>query len=122
MNHMYYRGQFGSINTTRTLPWGTGPVLTIGTPCVDSSIDIRSRTGRKDLMSFDPISGLILNPHEMDDSPTRIAPVLHQYDRCREWINHWFEEHGSLFSSGDGVRLEDEPAVSWVSGSTRNVN
>ncbi len=122
MNHMYYRGQFGSINTTRTLPWGTGPVLTIGTPCVDSSIDIRSRTGRKDLMSFDPISGLILNPHEMDGSPTRIAPVLHQYDRCREWINHWLEEHGSLFSSGDGVRLEDEPAVSWVSGSTTNVN
>jgi hypothetical protein len=123
MNHMYYRGRFGSVNTTRTLPWGTGPVLTVGTPCVDSSIeDAHARTGRKDMMVFDPGTGLILNPHEEDGSAARIAPVLHQYDRCRKWIQHWFEEHGPLFSAGGGVRLEDEPAMSWVVQSAMNVS
>ncbi|KAL3817115.1 hypothetical protein ACHAXA_009946 [Cyclostephanos tholiformis] len=115
MNHMYYRGKFGSVSTTRTLPWGTGPVLTVGTPCVDQRIeDVRARIGRKDMIVFDPHTGLILNPHEEDGSPARIAPILHQYDRCGKWMRDWFEEHRSLFNAGGGVRLEDEPAVAWV--------
>jgi len=49
MNHLYYRGRFNIVRTTRTLPWGTSPVLTVGTPCVDPSIgNVRDRTGRID--------------------------------------------------------------------------
>ena len=116
MNHLYYRGRFGSARTTRTLPWGTGPVLTVGTPCVDSAIRgaPRERTGRMDMMVFDNGTGLILNPHEAEGSACRVAPVVHQYDRCHGWIRRWFQEHESL--SGDGT------AVAWVRGAaTTNV-
>ncbi len=118
MNHLYYRGRFGGVGTTRTLPWGTGPVLTVGTPCVDPSIrDPRERTGRSDMMAFDPDTGLILNPHEGDGSACRVAPAVHQYDRCHGWIRRWFEEHGWLFGPED-----DGTAVAWVRGAaTANV-
>ncbi len=105
MNHLYYRGRFGSVCTTRTLPWGTGPVLTVGTPCVDPLIgDMRERTGRMDMMVFDPDTGLTLNPHEGDGSEARIAPILRQYGRCCGWIRPWFEEHKTLFGGGEGRR------------------
>ena len=100
MNHLYYNGRFGYIHTTKTLPWGTGPVLTIGTPCVNSALvssTKKKKTSQKDMIQFHPVSGLILNPHEKEDSDTRIAPTLHQYDRCHDWIVPWFQEHKSLF-------------------------
>jgi len=98
MNHLYYNGRFGYMHTTKTLPWGTGPVLTIGTPCVNSALlGTKTKTSQKDMIQFHPLSGLILNPHEKEDSDTRIAPTLHQYDRCHDWIVPWFQEHESLF-------------------------
>jgi hypothetical protein len=120
MNHLYYRGRFGNVRSTRTLPWGSGPVLTVGTPCVDSSMrEKRERTGRRDMMEFDENTGLILNPHEADGSACRVAPVVHQYDRCHGWIRRWFEEHPLLFGGGggeEGGKTEDVTAVAWVSG------
>jgi hypothetical protein len=99
MNHLYYNGRFGYIHTTKTLPWGTGPVLTIGTPCVNSALSSmkKKKTSQKNMIQFHPASGLILNPHEKGDSDTRIAPTLHQYDRCHDFIVPWFQEHKSLF-------------------------
>jgi len=97
MNYLYYNGQFGYIHTTKTLPWGTGPVLTIGTPCVNSALLSKKKTSQKDMILFHPTSGLILNPHEKEDSVAYIAPTLHQYDRCHDWIVPWFQEHKSLF-------------------------
>jgi len=110
MNHLYYSGRFGRMDRTRTVPWGTGPVLTVGKPCVDSS-DKMKKTGKKDLMTFDG-HGLVLNRYEPEGSPTRVAPALHQWDRCAAWINPWFEEHRGLYTRAD--KAEDEPPVPWV--------
>ena len=50
----------------------------------------------QDMMVFSE-NGLILNPHEKDDSAARVAPTLHQWDRCRRWINKWFASHSELW-------------------------
>jgi hypothetical protein len=86
MNYLYYRGQFGYIHQTKTLPWGTGPVLTMGKPCVNGALGQKNATSQKDMMVIDNVNSLVLNPHEMEDSPTRVAPALHQWDRCRGWF------------------------------------
>mmetsp|Transcript_20348 Transcript_20348/g.43599 ORF Transcript_20348/g.43599 Transcript_20348/m.43599 type:complete len:492 (+) Transcript_20348:63-1538(+) len=111
MNHLYYGGRFGFVGETRTLPWGTGPVLTVGKPCVNSAISKKGGS-QKDMMVFDTNTGVVLNPHEVEGSVARVAPTLHQWDRCRRWINPWFEEHRNLYRTNE--RLEDEPAVPWV--------
>jgi len=112
MNYLYYKGKFGFIHETKTLSWGTGPVLTVGKPCVNSAIEPKQKANsQKDMMVFDE-NGLILNPHEKDDSIVRVAPALHQYDRCQKWINPWLVEHKELFMRTD--RPEDEPAMAWV--------
>jgi len=111
MNYLYYKGKFGFVRNTKTLPWGTGPVLTVGKPCVNSAMG-KNRTSQKDMMVFHEDSGLILNPHERDGSIARVAPTLHQWDRCSNWINPWFREHKQLYMRKD--RPEDEPAVTWV--------
>jgi hypothetical protein len=110
MNYLYYKGKFGFIHKTKTLPWGTGPVLTVGKPCVNSAIE-KDGTSQRDMMVFDE-NGLILNPHEKEGSATRVAPTLHQWDRCRKWMRPWLDEHKQLFMSTD--RPEDEPPVRWV--------
>merc|ERR1712032_1666799 len=80
MNYLYYKGRFGFVHRTRTLPWGTGPVLTVGKPCVNSVLE-HNANSQKDMMTFDS-KGLVLNPY--DES---VAPTLHQWDRCRGWIS-----------------------------------
>lgn len=87
MNYLYYKGKFGSIRKTKTLPWGTGPVLTVGKPCVNSAIGEKKGLSQKDMMVLDEENSLVLNPHEKDGSATRVAPALHQWDRCRGWIH-----------------------------------
>lgn len=114
MNHLYYGGRFGFAEETKTLPWGTGPVLTVGKPCVNSAL-ASNKDSQKDMMVFDEGSGLLLNPHEMDESPARVAPTLHQWDRCRGWIKPWFREHEELYLRSE--RPENEAAMSWVEGS-----
>lgn len=111
MNYLYYRGQFGYIDKTKTWPWGTGPVLTVGKPCVDSSISSHhGGAGQIDMMQFDPNSNLILNPHEVErsGSKTRVAPTLHQWDRCTKWIKPWFRKHKELYM------MTDDRPVRWV--------
>jgi len=112
MNYLYYRGDFGFPRQTKTLPWGTGPVLTVGKPCATKLFSEVTKKlehvhSLKDMMVFDA-NGLILNPHEKKGSPTFIAPTLHQWDRCHRWINPWFRKHTNLFSQ------ENEPGVNWV--------
>jgi len=111
MNYLYYKGKFGFVRHTKTLPWGTGPVLTVGKPCVNSAIG-KNGNSQNDMIVFDEDSGLILNPHEREGNIARVAPTLHQWDRCRKWINPWFREHKQLYMRKD--RPEDEPAVTWV--------
>lgn len=116
MNYLYYRGEFGFHRQTKTLPWGTGPVLTVGKPCATQLFDNSTKehkhaTSLKDMMTFDS-NGLILNPHEKEGSLTRIAPTLHQWDRCRGWIGPWFNEHKDLYMRS--TSLNDEPGVGWV--------
>ncbi|KAL9186259.1 hypothetical protein ACHAXT_005497 [Thalassiosira profunda] len=111
MNHLYYRGRFGFYDRTKTLPWGTGPVLTVGKPCVNSQLE-RNGNSQTDMMVFDETTGLILNPHEREGSLARVAPALHQWDRCHKWIYPWFKRHLDLYRSVG--RTEDEPAVAWV--------
>jgi len=106
MNHLYYGGRFGFADRTRTLPWGTGPVLTVGKPCVNNAK--AGGHSQKDMIVFDEETGLILNPHEKDGSRVRVAPTLHQWDRCGGWIRPWFREHKGLYTA------MDEPAMAWV--------
>ena len=87
MNYLYYKGKFGFIHKTKTLPWGTGPVLTVGKPCVNSALGEKDGRSQIDMMVMDETNWLVLNPHEREGSDTRIAPTLHQWDRCRDWIN-----------------------------------
>ena len=109
MNYLYYKGKFGFVQQTKTLPWGTGPVLTVGKPCVNSGL--KDGKSQKDMMEFDG-NDLILNPHEPDGSLARIAPALHQWDRCGGWIRLWFSKHQELFMSTKSPA--DEPPVSWI--------
>jgi hypothetical protein len=97
MNYLYYTGRFGQINRTATVPWGTGPVNTIGTPCVNPNIKENSQKhSQRDLTVLDKTTNYILNLHEPEDSPARIAPVVHQFDRCHKWILPWLKQHPEL--------------------------
>ena len=91
MNWLYYNGRFGSYNSTCTIPWGTGPVLTAGKPCIGAdkkggATDILYRKGSSELY------GLFVNIHEpvrgnrgyrgYSGSPSgAVASVVHQFDR-----------------------------------------
>ena len=99
MNYLYYTGRFGDFTRTRTVPWGSGPVLTIGKPCINSALHPNITHSQRDLIEFQGgRTGLILNKHEEDDrSMARIAPAVHQYDRCHRWIQGWFVHHPELF-------------------------
>lgn len=114
MNYLYYRGDFGFPRQTKTLPWGTGAVLTIGKPCATERVkegtkNVEHVHSLKDMMVFDA-NGLILNPHEKEGSPTYVASTLHQWDRCHKWIHPWFNKHKFLFSREDKVDwVREEP-------------
>jgi hypothetical protein len=91
MNYLYYNGLFGRHDRTRTAPWGTGPVLTIGHACINKHL--KPSHSQTDLIFFDNATGLILNEHEGSGSQARIAPVVHQYDRCHGWIQPFLKQH-----------------------------
>jgi hypothetical protein len=109
MNYLYYKGKFGFVNQTKSLPWGTGPVLTVGKPCVNSGLN--DGQSQKDMMEFDD-NDLILNPYEPNESLARIAPALHQWDRCRGWMRPWLEKHEDLFMTTK--KPADEPSMAWI--------
>ena len=76
MNWLYYHGRFGNVSSTVTIPWGLGPVLTAGKACVH----LNRSTGAADLIVRNT-DGFLLNKYTQ-----RVAPVVHQFDRCLPWI------------------------------------
>ena len=102
---MYYSGYFGDVERTRTSPWGTGPVNTIGVPCVRSGVH-----SSLDLTDFDKDSGFILNPNLKDGHPMRVAPIVHQYDRCHGWIHDYFQKYDKELFGGP---VDQQNPVSW---------
>jgi len=110
---MYYSGYFGDIERTRTSPWGAGPVNTIGVPCVRSGVH-----SSLDLTEFDKDSGLILNPNVKDDHPMRVAPIIHQYDRCHDWIHPFFRKHDMELFGGP---LEQQKNLTWTVEGLKNL-
>ena len=109
MNYLYYKGRFGFVKQTKTLPFGTGPVLTVGKICVNSAL--KDGLSQIDMIEFDA-NDLIVNPHEPESSMARIAPALHQWDRCRGWMRPWLQKHKDLFMVNE--KPGDEPHMSWV--------
>ncbi|KAL7546713.1 hypothetical protein ACHAWF_010040 [Thalassiosira exigua] len=96
MNYLYYHGGFG-----------------FEKPCVNAVPDYYygQQHSQTDMVFMDD-SGAIVNPHEKERSATRVAPTLHQWDRCYNWIFPWFNEHKHMFMSTE--EPEDEPAMAWV--------
>jgi hypothetical protein len=61
-----------------------------------------------DIVMRDNRTGLILNNHESSDSPAPVAVVIHQFDRCHEWIdNEYMPQHQNKFSN------DSKPILSW---------
>jgi hypothetical protein len=68
----------------------------------------------KDIVQFDSETGLILNNYETEDSLARIAPVVHQYDRCIAWVSR----KGGLLHTAEFFKtvnypLEDLDPLPW---------
>lgn len=82
MNYLYYHGKFGFYDRTMTMPWGHGPVLTAGKACMSKD----RRPGAADIVPRDSL-GRLLNLHDR-----RVAPVIHQYDRCHQWIEPYLAQ------------------------------
>ena len=88
MNWLYYNGRFGWLDQVVTIPWGTGPVLTVGKACISAE----RKPGAQDLLVRNE-EGFILNNHE----PGVIAPVIHQFDRCHPWIMQFLQEKRYIY-------------------------
>jgi hypothetical protein len=115
MNYLYYNGRFGEFNRTRTVPWGTGPVNTIGTPCVNPTVEEGpNKHSQTDLTVIDNATNLIVNIHEPLDSPARISAVVHQFDRCFNWIYPWLKNHPEFNQKRNGKYIPiDELSLAW---------
>ena len=95
MNWLYYNGRFGEVARTATMPWGLGPVLTLGKACVGAD----RRMGASDIVQPQQPRGgggggglWILN--RFTGQP---AAVVHQWDRCGEWVREWMRSRPDLF-------------------------
>ena len=88
MNYLYYNGYFGDNAKTITLPWGMGPVLTVGKACITKD----RKTGATDLVPRNH-EGFLLNLFDNNN----IAPIVHQFDRCQKWIGDFFSLHPDIF-------------------------
>lgn len=96
MNFLYYNGRFGEEERTVTIPWGMGPVLTVGKACMDKN----KKTGGTDMVPRDS-QGFMLNRFE-----GRRAPVVHQFDRCGKWMSQWLLSKPDIFRRPGGVEEE----------------
>lgn len=125
MNWLYYNGHFGHVERTSTLPWGLGPVLTVGKACMtekrktgatdlvprshasstsaatigdaDANVDVdtdSSITSGADRGGGGGGGGLILNQYTR-----KVAPVVHQFDRCFPWISDFFETRQDIYNN-----------------------
>ena len=100
MNYLYYNGYFGDNGHTATIPWGMGNVLTVGKACMTSE----RKTGAKDLIPRNH-EGFLLNLYDNN----KIAPVIHQFDRCGQWILDFFNSHPAIFKIDF-----DKAKVKWL--------
>ena len=87
MNYLYYTGKFGNYDSTSTIPWGIGPVQTVGKPCITDN----RKPGATDIVVRNH-DGFLLNRHDKV-----ISPVVHQFDRCFPWINDFFARHYNIY-------------------------
>jgi hypothetical protein len=109
MQPMYYRGMFGEPERTRTMPWGTGPVLTIGHACINNHAKIKH--SQTDIRKLDiDGTGLIVNNNEPPTSPAYIAPCVHQYDRCSTWIGQFMQQHPEIIPPS----VQNSKPVPWL--------
>lgn len=88
MNWMYYNGKFGGIDEIATIPWGVGPVLTVGKPCMTAE----RKNGAEDLISRNS-DGFMTNLYE----DGVVSPVVHQFDRCFPWIGAFIQQHAKIY-------------------------
>ena len=125
MNWLYYNGHFGREDRTRTLPWGDGPVLTVGKACMTE----KRKTGATDLVPRFTVESTatittmavvtIVDADAMTDTDIRttaeaagggkglilnqytqeVAPVVHQFDRCFPWMNAFFHARQDIFNN-----------------------
>ena len=65
-----------------------GNVLTVGKACMTKE----RKTGAKDLIPRNH-EGFLLNLYDNN----KIAPIIHQFDRCGEWIYEFFASHPAIF-------------------------
>ena len=87
MNLLYYTGRFGLVERTVTLPWGMGPVQTLGKACVSADRKI----GASDLVQRDA-EGRVINRWD-----GRVPALVHQFDRCGDWMRDWMRSREDLF-------------------------
>jgi len=88
MNWLYYAGRFGRPEHTVTIPWGMGPVQTLGKVCVSAD----KKLGAGDLVQRGP-DGLIVNRFD-----GQVAALIHQFDRCGEWIRDFMRSRPDMFA------------------------
>lgn len=118
MNYLYYTGAFGEQSRTKTLPYGTGPVQTVGKACMTETrkqgatdiVRVSNGTGKGDAA---PWSGAILNIYE--GGGEAVAPVIHQFDRCHPWVKEWFIQHSELVGDVRGkIYVDVIDPVPWL--------
>ena len=86
LNYLYYHGRFGKVNSTVTIPWGMGPVLTVGKSC----ITLDKKTGAEDLVPV--INEGVVNLYDDSARGFQLAPLVHQFDRCQKWISKYIDQ------------------------------
>eukprot|EP01062_Namystynia_karyoxenos_P032074 TRINITY_DN23701_c0_g1_i1.p2 TRINITY_DN23701_c0_g1~~TRINITY_DN23701_c0_g1_i1.p2 ORF type:complete len:485 (+),score=115.88 TRINITY_DN23701_c0_g1_i1:80-1534(+) len=91
LNHLFYHKRLGG---TRAVPYGEGPVLTVGITCTRA---LPGRATVDENLNRDA-AGFVL------DGRGRRAPVVHQWDRCgarfEHWLRRWVAAEGHLALDG----------------------
>jgi hypothetical protein len=77
-NYLYYHKRFGARSST--LAWGRGPIYTIGFPCQEGN-----KHSLLDVVKRDS-NGYVL------DLDGKIPPIIHQWDRCEDWLTPWLKK------------------------------
>jgi hypothetical protein len=74
-NYLYYHKRFGDRATT--IPWGQGPIYTIGFPCQEGHKHSLTDVAKRDSEGY------------VRDLQNKRPPVIHQWDRCDAWMSPW---------------------------------
>jgi len=89
MNWLYYNGRFGEPYRTTAIPWGVGPINTVGKACITKD----KTPGADDIVIRDTSNGDIINAHD-----GRVSAVIHQFDRCADWFKDYMSGRKSLYA------------------------